>query len=272
MKLVASVIILLSLSPVANAQKKGKAAEPVAAKATGSVATPAGPEAVGAGAGSDKLDITDLENKYWTPKDTAFTVVQNRTYTKAKRFSLLASYGKLLNDGFTDSDNITISGNYFLSERYGFEVTYNKATPKDSNVVTATRNLNGNNNQLMPDHGEVTGYVGGSFNWVPFYAKMSFLESKILYFDIMFSPGAGMTQYTQKYGFGDIAGKQSVTLSFDVAQQIFLNEHFAIRLDFRNRWFKEDVLKFKPTTDTKEKLRTETTHNSTLQIGLTYFF
>jgi hypothetical protein len=40
-----------------------------------------------------KVDISDLENRYWTAKDTEFSVVQNRLYTKAKRFSVTLQGG-----------------------------------------------------------------------------------------------------------------------------------------------------------------------------------
>ncbi|MEO0335372.1 MAG: hypothetical protein AAF202_03205, partial [Pseudomonadota bacterium] len=43
----------------------------------------------------DRVDISDLENKYWAPKDTDFKVVQNRLYTKEKRFSLSTGIGIL---------------------------------------------------------------------------------------------------------------------------------------------------------------------------------
>src|ERR1700731_3336923 len=49
----------------------------------------------------DKVDISDLENKYWAPKDTDFSVVQNRTYTKAHRFALSALIGPIVNDPYS---------------------------------------------------------------------------------------------------------------------------------------------------------------------------
>ena len=36
----------------------------------------------------EKVDISDLEQKYWAPKDVEFNVVQNRLYSKAGRFGI----------------------------------------------------------------------------------------------------------------------------------------------------------------------------------------
>src|SRR5690349_4425346 len=49
---------------------------------------------------SDKLDISDLEQKYWAPKDTDFSVVQNRTYTKAGKLGVSLMTGPIINDTF----------------------------------------------------------------------------------------------------------------------------------------------------------------------------
>src|ERR1700722_15225129 len=50
-----------------------------------------------------KVDISDLENRYWTAKDTEFNVVQNRLYTKAKRFSVTLQGGTNLSDTYTSN-------------------------------------------------------------------------------------------------------------------------------------------------------------------------
>jgi hypothetical protein len=41
------------------------------------------PQAGSPSGASEKVDVTDLEKKYWASKDTDFSVVQNRVYSKA---------------------------------------------------------------------------------------------------------------------------------------------------------------------------------------------
>ncbi len=72
-------IALIAMSSPAFAQ--GKKAKSEAAPAPAPIET----KAVKA---DDKVDISDLESKYWAPKDTDFSVVQNRTYSKDNRFMI----------------------------------------------------------------------------------------------------------------------------------------------------------------------------------------
>src|SRR4051812_27159079 len=76
----------------------------------------------------DKVDISDLENKYWAPKDTDFSVVQNRTYTKDKRFFGTLHFGRPVNDQWSSGNVFGVSGNYFWSERFGVQATWLKTS------------------------------------------------------------------------------------------------------------------------------------------------
>ena len=227
----------------------------------------------GAATESDKLDISDLEQKYWAPKDTNFNVVQNRTYSKAKRMAVSATYGNLINDSCSRAGNLSLSGTYYFTERYGVELNYTSVESSDNKLVETFVNDFG----TTPDHGKVTSYIGTSFNWVPFYAKMSLLGSRILYFDMSISPGLGMTTYNQQTDAGS-RSKQAPTLTIDVTQSVFFSKNFAIRIDFKNRFFQEEVIEFRksPATlasgDDNQKIRTDFTQNTLLMFGLTFFY
>src|SRR5687768_17351365 len=94
---VTALVVMMASS--AFAQNKAYQRKKPAADATAVPAAPGAPTVKKGDAGqpadaagvkkpeSEKLDIQGLEEKYWAPKDTDFSVVQNRTYTKAKRFS-----------------------------------------------------------------------------------------------------------------------------------------------------------------------------------------
>src|SRR5690606_39441233 len=97
--------------------------------------------------------------------------------------------------------------------------------PSDNKMVTSFEDRYG----ATPNHGKVTGYYGASFNWVPFYAKMSWLGSRILYFDMASSPGLGVTTYDQQTDSGPKAAT-APTPSFDVSQSIFFSKNFAFRV------------------------------------------
>lgn len=221
----------------------------------------------------DKLDISDLEQKYWAAKDTNFNVVQNRTYAKAKRVAVSATYGNLINDSYSRASNLSISGSYYFTERYGVELNYTDVDSQDNKLVETFESDFG----TTPDHGKVNSYIGAGFHWVPFYAKMSLLGKRILYFDMAFTPGLGMTTYDQQTDVGT-RSKSAPTFSIDVTQSIFFSKNFAVRVDFKNRFFQEEVIEYRKSPATQaagqdnQTVRTDFTTNSLLMFGLTFFY
>jgi outer membrane beta-barrel protein len=220
---------------------------------------------------SDKVDISDLEHKYWAPKDTDFSVVQNRTYTKAKKVVLSLQYGPTINDNWSEGYDLGVSANYFLSERYGVQATYVTSDLKNKSSLQSLINFGGG---VKPDFGRMKSYYGIGFNWVPFYAKMSLLGHRILYFDMAFTPTVGMTQYDQQTVNGP-QHKSAFTYGIDITQYYFLYKWFAIRADLKNQWYSEEIVKYQQgssTTPTGAKLRTESNHTSIFLIGFSFFF
>ncbi len=269
------LVIVLGLLMVASASLPASAQGPSASKnktsatsAAGSTANPSGSvDEPGLENKSDRLDVTDIEKKYWAAKDTDFSVVQNRTYSKARRFALSGSYGIMVNDPYSEAINLSGSLSYYVSERMGLELNYTRANPNDNKSVEAYKTIQG---AVYPAHGKVRSFYGGYLNWIPFYAKMSVLNSKIIYFDMAFSPGFGVTQYDAQVGTGPVA-KTSPTLAFDVSQHFFLSKNFAFRFDYKNRWFQEEIL-FYSGAATGQKVKTELTQTSSLMFGATVFF
>lgn len=245
-----AVATALTISPSALAQaKKAQVSEPKS---------------------SDKVDISDIEQKYWAPKDVDFSVVQNRTYSKEKRYSLSAQYGLLVNDPYSDGKAMGIAANYFLSERYGVELSYISIDSEDNDATDGLSQLAAG---ARPNHGKVKQFYGIGFNWVPFYAKMSFLGKKIIYFDMAFTPVIGMMGYDQQLEGGNKSAS-AFSYGIDVTQYFFFTNHFAIRADLKNRWFSEEVLKYRTQGGVTEgdKIKDTITNTLLFQIGATYFF
>lgn len=216
----------------------------------------------------EKVDISDLENRYWTAKDTEFTVVQNRIFTKAKKFSLTATIGPTLNDPYTVTTNFGVAVNYYFSERSGVELLYLRTNTADAELIGRLATNGG-----VPDHNLTQQYIGLSYNWIPIYAKLSLLEQKILYFDMSVSPGIGLTtmssaQYANPSGVVAASRIQSpVTFSLDVAQQVFLSEHWAIRLDLRNHFYSETLY----GAISGNQLSTKFIYTGSVMLGVTFF-
>lgn len=236
---------------------------PLTAFAQGPKATPAP-----AATGGDKLDVTDLEKKYWAAKDSDFNVVQNRLFSKANRFSLSGSYGMGLNDSWSDNPTKGFNLGYYFSERWGIELNYTSTDSKDNKAVERLVAQTG-----YPNHNLVKDFYGVAVNWVPFYAKMSFLNSSIVYFDMGVSLGAGMINYEQLRDNGN-SMKSSPAVSINLTQQFFLNKWLAIRADYRHLFYNEEILWFRSAT-APNGARVESTtlsNNSLLMLGLTLYY
>jgi outer membrane beta-barrel protein len=215
---------------------------------------------------SDKLDVSDLEKKYWAAKDTDFSVVQNRLFNKAGRFALTASYGTLINDPWSDGPTFGLGLNYYLSERYGVELDYMNTASTDSQSTSYIKSHQGG----APDHNQVKNFYGAGFNWIPFYAKMSVLNSSIIYFDMSITPGVGMVGYEQQLDTGNVA-KSAPAFTLDVTQHFFLNRWLALRADFKNRWYSEDVQQYHVTSGSRTT-SSQLSHTTIIMGGVTFYF
>ncbi len=239
-----SVVAVATLFPISSAEAQQGKAQPAAA-------------------GDEKVDVTDLEKKYWAAKDTDFSVVQNRLYSKAGRFALTGQYGYLINDQWSDGPTFSGSLGYYFSERLGVEGHMQVTNSVDNKALNNLRAQSGTAN-----HGKIRGYQGISLNWVPFYAKMSILNSSIMYFDMAISPGVGVTTYEQQREDGNLQ-KNAPTVAIDVTQSFFFSKYAAVRVDFKNRWFQEEIVRYRtPSTS----VNTETAQTSILMFGLTLYY
>lgn len=220
--------------------------------------------------GDGKVDISDLENKYWAPKDTDFSVVQNRTYSKSHSLFLSLEYGMPINDSYSTGSLYALTGNYFFNERYGIQVTGILA---DLHNNQETNDMVNYGSGVQPDHGRMKNYLGVGFDYVPFYAKMSFLGKKIIYFDMAITPTIGSTTYEQ-IERDSSPTKSAFTYGFDITQYFFFSNWFAIRADLKNQWYSQDVVKYYNTGSQKEgdSVGTKQIQDSLFLLGVTFYF
>lgn len=215
--------------------------------------------------GGDKLDIKKLEQKYWAAKDDDFSVVQNRHYTKAERYYLTLSGGVPINDPFGTGSITSLQLGYFFNERWGVDFSYTKADMKNNDNTKQFIDENG----VAPNYNFFDSSKMVSVTYVPLYAKMSFLDKSIIYFDMGISLGLGTTDYIIKKEDGD-ESKNAMSYQIGINQQIFFSEHFAVRMDFINKFTNEDRFKYSTIAPNRD-LGPKTTNDTQLLLGLTYW-
>ncbi|MEQ1877426.1 MAG: outer membrane beta-barrel domain-containing protein [Bdellovibrionia bacterium] len=262
--LVSGVLFLSSTAlGQASQYQRAKKAEPKAAAPAPADGAPAASPAPGSEL-DKKVDITDLEQKYWVPKDTEFHVVQNRTYTKEHRFAATIGFGPLINDQYSKATVLAFAGNYYFSERLGAELTYMTYATTNNRMTEEFLGTYA----VIPEHNKEKEFIGAAVNWIPIYAKLALLDKQIIYFDMSFSAGLGMTTYEQQLVNMPATRGQAPTISFDVAQHFFLGKHLALRADIRNHFFNWDV----KDSRTGAVSRTSSTNSNTFLLGLTFYF
>lgn len=273
----ALVLTLISFTLSANAQSKAyKRAKPAATSTSPVPSTSAaasGPTSAAAPQKeSEKLDIQELEQKYWAPKDTDFSVVQNRTYTKAGRVAASLMMGPVMNDPFNEGLTTALSINYYPDERYGYELMYQASNQSDSDATNSFLEFSGGDTR--PDFNRDVSFYGAGINWVPFYAKMSFLGKKIIYFDMQITPFIGMTTYQQQSNVRT-PEETAFTYGIDITQYFFFTKNLAVRANLHNRFYQADVLAYAngPGISAGDVKRSgESTTTTMFLMGLTYFF
>ncbi|MBC7752646.1 MAG: outer membrane beta-barrel domain-containing protein [Moraxellaceae bacterium] len=231
---------------------------------------------------SDKVDLKKLEEKYWSAKDEDYAVIQNRTFSKAGKFFLSGMYGTLMNDPFAKSKPFGANLGYYFTEDFGIEASYliNQADPSES--VTKFNNLQ-TNTQFRPNYNLPADSYAVALSYTPFYAKMAFMNMAIMYFDMGFTAGLGLSNYDQVVMMKDGTGgsssgegkirQSSPHFEIGVMQQLFLSKNFAFRLDIKNSFYNEKIVAYDPGNGNGNARKEESaTKNTTyIMLGLTLF-
>jgi outer membrane beta-barrel protein len=161
---------------------------------------------------------------------------------------------------------------YYLSERFGFELSYEKGALKPNDSVNALSQFNG----LRPNYNKFLSDTSLNGIWVPFYAKMSFMNRSIVYFDMQFALGLGSLKYENQIdpAEGSNMAQSAVAYNFDFTQQLFFSDHFAIRLDIKNKWSSQQqkVYRLSGSQFSSRDLGKVNQQDTTILLGITYFF
>lgn len=213
---------------------------------------------------SDRVDLQKIENQFWTAKDTDFSVVQNRAFPKENRFYIGISSGTLINDPFTTAQITRLHGGYYFNERWGIEIAQENFASSDNKSTQFFKNQV---SPIYPNYNLLISNQNIGLLFVPFYAKMSFLDRRILYFDMQFNIGLGQKKYSQFMQDGNHQNQSVIGYHFDVTQNIFFNRYFALRIDLKNQWSNQ----IRQNSGTKVNLGNDLVNDTLILFGLNFF-
>lgn len=223
--------------------------------------------------GSDKVDLKKLEDKYWSAKDDDYGVIQNRTFSKSGKFYGSLVYGTLINDPYATSKALGGMVGYYFSEDFGIEGSYLNYDSKKNENVEKLNNINFN---VSPNYNLIRNAIALSATYTPFYAKMAFMNKSIMYFDMGFTLGAGMTTYEQVQSAGVGLGDQFVSKSaphieVGIMQQLFVTKNVAFRLDLKNSFYTQEVAPYQINLNSSAAREDKSSNDTTLTFGVTLF-
>ena len=115
-----------------------------------------------------------------------------------------------------------------------------------------------------------------SLTYTPFYAKMAFMNKAILYFDMGFTAGLGVTTYDQVTNPSLAAtenfnSKTAPHFELGFMQQLFVSKNVAFRLDLKNTFYSQKVVPYQTNFNTTTGEETKSTNDTTLTFGITLF-
>lgn len=209
-------------------------------------------------AGDEKVDVETIKQKYWAKgKESELGVVQNRLYTKAKKWNLGVFGGVISSDPFLSVKNAGGFLGYNFSEYVAVNVVYWKHFVNPSSALqTFEGTLGATTNNNPPSH-----FFGleGVFSLI--YGKISFLGEKIIYYDLHMIGGLGRT--TTRNG-------DYLTPYAGIGQNIYFSKVTSLQVDYRIQYYKEDIIERVRPSTIGQKLGSRSNWTNVVTVGFSF--
>lgn len=184
---------------------------------------------------AERMNVDALKQKYWaTGEEADLQVVQNRKYSKANKFEVGIYAGTISSDPFLTTKNLGGRLGFNITEYIAVSALLWKSFPKNSSATEQLeRDTIFNGRAVTANTNPTKSYMGGEFNFIPIYGKLSLLGKLIIYYDLKLSGGLGMTKTETGNYF---------TPSFGIGQKIYITNNIALALDYRYMRYSETVM------------------------------
>ncbi len=148
------------------------------------------------------------------------SVIQKRYLPRTGRFQAYVGPSMTLNDPWYNVMGASIKLGYNLTEAWGLEGNYSFLS---TDKTMAHKELKSENNITTDGFVYTKSYYTLGVNWTPLYGKMTWLNEKIVYYDIYFSAGFGGTEIQ--------TGDKQDTFSIGAGQIFSITKAYAFRWD-----------------------------------------
>lgn len=205
----------------------------------------------------DKLErLTDLNT---LAPFREISVIQKKYLPKTERFQLYAAGGMTTNSPWFLNLGLKLNLGYYFTESFGVELSGIFLSNSEREVSKEIRE----NNNLQPEKFVNTkNYVGGDLLWSPIYGKVTFLNDRIIPFDMYFSAGVGSSTTNSKEG-------TNTTFHLGTGQIFALSKSMAFRWDYS--W---NMYQATPVADSAATTASQSNsyNDLILTAGISFFF
>lgn len=184
-------------------------------------------------------------------------ILQNRYFLKALRPELGVSAGSFVNDAYTETVLWGYRGAIFLNEWLGIEVQSITTKVSESDDRKALNQLQyqkiGTNEIVSPDPdvNPIYGSKDVCAIIAPFYGKLNFLDSVIIYSDLYLT--AGVSKVDTEQGVMD-------SISWGLGQRFYWKKSISFRIEVKDRTYNEE-----------RSGEEYTRHAYSVDLGMSYF-
>jgi outer membrane beta-barrel protein len=214
---------------------------------------------------AERVNTDAIKEKYWARGDESeIGVVQNRLYSKANKVEFQVLGGLINSDPFVSTYSLGGRLGYHLNEYFSVHALAWKSWASPSSTQTnleATKPDNEIGTALNTDYAK--SYYGGEFQASLLYGKLSLVGKSIIYYDLHFLAGLGVTGTESGNNFTEHVG---------IGQQFFLSKRTSIIVDYRIMHYKDTLLDKVDQADFGNPVGTRTNWTNAISIGVGFLF
>jgi outer membrane beta-barrel protein len=215
---------------------------------------------------AERVNTETIKQKYWARGDeTEMGVVQNRLYSKARKFELQILGGILPNDPFVTTYGVGGRFGFHFSEYFSAHFLGWKAYASNSSIVDTLHEAGKTDQQigtaLNTDFTKY--YLGGELQASLLYGKLSVIGKAIIYYDLHLLGGFGTTQTESGSNF---------TQHIGIGQQFYVNKSMSINIDYRAMHYRDELLNKIEPTKAGQTVGSRSSWTNAITVGVGFLF
>jgi len=206
---------------------------------------------------AEEVNVDTIKEKYWAKGEQAeMGVVQNRLYSKARKFEVGFYGGIISSDPFLTVKNAGASVGFHFSEYLGLNfIAWKSYSSPSTALQTFEETIGATTNNNKPQ-----GFYGAEGAASILYGKLSLVGRKIIYYDFHLLGGVGQTQTESGNYITPFAG---------LGQQTYLSSFFSLRIDYRLMRYEETIIEKVITPKLGKPVGNRINWSNSITVGIT---